>query len=274
MLRKSLTAVAILLCFATTPLLAEETLPKGNLPIDSPPVDSPPAGKWNSNGTWTFGLIASGGKSIYVGEKNKATVLPYLAFDSERLHFGVDDGLAYHFLNFGDPQTSGGQLSLVLAPRWETALRKSSIFDGMDRDLPIEGGVRGRYNAYGFFGEAKALFDISGVHGGYELEAALGAERQFGRFGFEAKLGARYRDKKLNFDLYGVSAAHATATRKHFTPDASVAGFASIGARYFMSEDLSLIGNVSVENIGKMKDSPLVERDHSIFLTIGIMKSF
>lgn len=224
----------------------------------------------DGGGTWTVGLLAYGESSAYTDVGRDVTLLPYVSYDSDRLHFGSEDGLAYHLL----PSGGNAQLSVVLSPRWETEFREGEIFDGLNRGLAIEAGVAGRYQAGMFFGEAKALFDVSGVHHGREIEVAIGAGYQAGRLGMEVRLGGRHRDQNLSAHLYGVSASEATGSRPAYDPGDVVSGFASLSASYGLTETTTLVGGLTYERLGDAVDSPLVEKTDATGLSLGVVYQF
>jgi MipA family protein len=226
------------------------------------------------DGAWSVGVLAFGETGAYRGAREQPLAVPYAAYDSERFHFGVDDGLAWHALGWGQPGQQGGRLSVIVAPRWEPWIREEQVFDGLDRDIAVEAGVRGRHYFGAVFVEAAALHDVSGVHDGFEAVAAVGLTQGGTRSGVEAKLGTRHRDANLNNHLFGVPTVSATALRPAYDARATTTGFASIGGFYGLSEHFTLIGNTEFQQLGKASGSPLLDADWNMTFSLGVVYRF
>ena len=183
----------------------------------------------------------------------------------------------YHLKHFGQPNAQSGplgQVSFVARPRWETELREGSIFDGIERDVPIEVGLSLLVENGFVFGEVTALTDATNVHQGYELELKVGAQTQVGRFGIQASLATVFQDANLRNHLFGVGLAEASPTRPAFsTSDGSIYR-AELSASYGLTRSVSLIGLLNFDQYGELKESPLLERSSSWGAGIGLVYTF
>lgn len=227
-----------------------------------------------SAGQWTAGLIVSAENGHYAGIDSGATLLPYVSYDSTRVHFSVTEGLAYHIRPAADPMAEGTKLSVLLTPRLDPGLRTKGAFATLDRDIAFELGLRGRHNMGTLFGEAEVLGDISGVHNGYEASAAVGVGFAVNRSQFEAKAGVRHRSKSLNQYMFGVSAAEATATWTAYNTEATTTGFASLSGSYAVTQNVILVGEFSFEDLGTMENSPIVDEAANSTLNLGVLYRF
>jgi len=227
-----------------------------------------------SAGQWTAGLIVSTENGHYAGIDSGATLLPYVSYDSARVHFSVTEGLAYHIRPAADPMSEGTKLSVLLTPRLDPGLRTKGAFATLDRDIAFELGLRGRHNMRNLFGEAEVLGDISGVHNGYEASAAVGVGFAVNRLQFEAKAGVRHRSKSLNQYMFGVSAAEATATWTAYNTKATTTGFASLSGSYALRQNVILVGEFSFEDLGRMENSPIVDEAANSTLNLGVLYRF
>ena len=223
----------------------------------------------HADGVWTLGLFASVEDGLYANSKDEAEVMPYFAYDTERFHFGLD-GIAYHAV-----VTDAATLSFLLSPRMEPNYPKGPVFAGLKRDAAVELGFDGQYNFGSVYIGASGLFDISDTHNGYELSTKLGYGFESGAFSLDANVGVRHRSKELNQYLFGVSPAEATAARAAFQAGKTTTAIANISAAYALSDQLSLISDISVEEIGNTRNSPLANNIKSnTSLAVGMVFKF
>ena len=242
---KLLTTPAIMGCFLATALTA------------------------HADGVWTLGLFAGVENDLYVNSKDQAEAIPYLAYDTEKFHFGLD-GIAYHAM-----VTDNAIFSFLLSPRMEPNYSKGPVFAGLKRDTAVELGFDGQYYFGPAYIGASGLVDISDTHNGYEVSTKLGFVLESGAFSLDASVGARHRSKKLNQYLFGVSATEATASRTAFQVGETTTAIASISAAYAINGRVSLIGDISMEEVGKIKNSPLVNNTGAnTSIAIGVVYSF
>ncbi|WP_412562561.1 MipA/OmpV family protein [Thalassobius sp. MITS945101] len=227
-----------------------------------------------SAGQWTAGLIVSTENGHYAGIDSGATLLPYVSYDSARVHLSVTEGLAYHIRPAANPMADGTKLSVLLTPRLDPGLRTEGAFATLDRDMAFELGLRGRHNMRNLFGEAEVLGDISGVHNGYEASAAVGVGFALNQLQFEAKAGVRHRSKSLNQYMFGVSAAEATTTWTAYNTEATTTGFASLSGSYALTQNVILVGEFSFEDLGTMENSPIVDEATNSTLNLGVLYRF
>ncbi len=217
-----------------------------------------------ADGAWIVGAGLSAGQSPYVGDKDEASLFPYIAFETERLHIGVD-GLSYNLLNNG-----GLSVDVTLDPRFAPDFPGTDLFAGLERDDALELGFDATY----WFGAAYAglsfAHDVTDAHEGYEGSASVGYELELGQLGMNAAAGVKFRDANLNNYLFGVSDDEATATRAAFDVGDTTTAFASLSAIYPLSDQMFLLGEVTVEDLGNAAKSPLVDEERIADITIGV----
>ena len=221
-----------------------------------------------AEGDWIVGIAIDGGQSPYVGDEDSVEALPYVAFETDTFHIGID-GLRYQVFD-------NGPLSLEasLEPRFSPDFPDTDLFDGLKRDDTLDAGLAATYSFGQAYAQATVEGDVTGVHDGYSISFAVGyeAEAAFALIG--ASAGVRFRDANLNNYLYGVSADEATASRSAFKMSDTANAFAEITALMPVAEDVFLIGEVSFIDLGDTADSPLVDRDHLVGVTIGVGYQF
>ena len=227
-----------------------------------------------AEGTWILGAAVFGETGVYVGQSDDVSLVPYIAYETERFEISILDGLSYHVIARDGPGDSSTELSFVLAPRYAPDFGDGALFDGLDRDTAIEAGLDGRYETGAFFVDARVVGDVSNTHKGYEASAFAGVQYDVGAFTFESGIGAKYRSSDLNQYLFGVSAADATASRAAFSPGNSTTGFASFSAAYALSDSVAVVGDITFEDLGNATRSPLVDRSSNTSVALGLIYQF
>ena len=217
-----------------------------------------------AEGDWIVGLIVQGDSQIYEGGTDDAILLPYLAYETDRLHIGLD-GISYQALDYGDLA-----VDVTLNARFGPDFPDTTLFEGLDRDTAFELGFDAQYNFGAAYVGLALAGDISGAHDGYEGQASLGYAFETGALALDVSAGVILRDANLNAYLYGVSAAEATATRAAFDLGDTTNGFASVSAAFALSDQAYLIAEVSYEDLGDARNSPLVSKSESTEISIGI----
>lgn len=227
------------------------------------------AGAASADGQWTIGVLGGGATGVYVGEKDEAGFVPLLSYDTEKLHVGLD-GLSYQVYDYGL-----GQVDVVLgyrgAPSFPT---KNSLFDGLKRDDALELGISTQLDFGDIYLGLDTLTDITDAHGGTEADLTIGYVMAAGRFQLDAAVGARFRNDKLNQYLYGVSASESTSARSAFAAKNTTTGFANLTAAYAITENLAALAQISYEDIGNNRKSPLVAKSSSTGISLGMAWTF
>lgn len=223
----------------------------------------------NAQGEWTLGVVGVGTTGTYVGEKDESAIAPILNYETGGLNINLD-GVTYDVFDFDQ-----GNLAVALRYRGAPAFPDDDpLFDGLDRDDAIEAGFESQM----VFGDAYVSFaaqtDVSDVHGGTEASVALGYAVAPGAFIINAEVGTRYRTDNLNQYLYGVSASEATSNRPEFAADDTITPFASLTAIYPLTDNVAAIGLIEYEDLGNIKDSPLVDKTEVFGIGLGVVMTF
>ncbi|MFS4583612.1 MipA/OmpV family protein [Phaeobacter sp. C3_T13_0] len=223
-----------------------------------------------SNGQFTLGLGAFASSNLYKGENTDAGALPFLSYDSDRLHLGWG-GAAYHFVNNEDLQVS----VRVAAGDKPDFPENKPLFAGLKRSTPIEAGFDITYRFDGFYVAGSAMMDVSSEHKGYHAEAKFGTEFALGQLGIDIGAGARMRDGKLNNFLYGVSASEANAQRVAYDVGSTTEPFVDMTVVYPISDKVSVLGVLDYQLIDKkVHNSPLTNNKDRYSVGLGLVYSF
>ncbi|WP_299507736.1 MipA/OmpV family protein [uncultured Roseobacter sp.] len=223
-----------------------------------------------ANGQWVAGALLGYSRDIYEGEGGKLSGVPYLSYSTGRLSIGFE-GITYRAY-----QSDAFKVALVLAPGASPDFPDDNpIFAGLDRGTAIDVGGTISFSFDRFYLSGAVLHDISSEHEGYQIETKIGAVVQTDPFTIDAGIGARYRDAKLSNFLIGVAAAEANTNRAAYDAGSTVEPFLSVSITMPLSEKTSLTGGFEYSLLSQeIRDSPLVGRDSSYGIGVGIIHRF
>ncbi len=132
-------------------------------------------------------------------------------------------------------------------------------------------GLEYLYSGQGWQWHTQALQDVSGVHRGHEVRAALILPRQVGEHRFALTIGTNYQSRKVLDYYYGVHEADTPRADLQFEP--AGAGFSHmvrVDWQKPVSEHWSLRGLIKVTSlVDEIRNSPLVEQDYSAAVFFG-----
>ncbi|WP_409433035.1 MipA/OmpV family protein [Litorimonas sp. RW-G-Af-16] len=220
---------------------------------------------------FTVGLGVIADWSPYEGADTPSTTpIPYLAYDWENAHLGVD-GFSYSFFN-----TDALELSALVEPRWSFGDPEDSpLFEDIERDTALEAGLEAELDFGGLFIRANILHDISDVHNGFEGSAEAGFAAELGEVQLRTSVGYAYRDKSLSTHLYGVRAEEAREGLGAYTPDASWYPYVSADAIYPISSSMGILAFARYEHLNSdATDSPLITKDRDATFGAAFLKRF
>lgn len=221
-----------------------------------------------ADGTWILGALIDADQNPYVDGKDRADLLPYLAYETDRIHIGLDE-ISYELIDDGQ-----WQVDVFLDPRFAPDLPETALFENLKRDDAIEAGFGVKYRFGATYIKASLQGDVSGAHDGFAGEAAVGYATEIDAIVLDAQAGLKLRDANLNNYLFGVSTDEATAQRAAFSMDDSANAFAEITLAYPLSDNVAVIGEVSFEDLGNAQNSPLVARDKRSSIILGVAYQF
>jgi len=217
---------------------------------------------------WIFGLLATGGENPYVDGEEDISLFPYIAYETERLHIGIDE-ISYDVVD-SDPL----EISIVLQPRFSPDFPDTVLFDGLDRDDGLDAGLSLTYQFGDFYADTSVKTDISGASDGSAGKIAVGYEAALGPIFVDVSGGVKLRDEKLNNYLYGVATDEVTAARASFDMDNTANAFAEVSALVPLSDTMFLYGEISYDDLGEAFDSPLVDKKNKTDLALGVIFQF
>ena len=221
-----------------------------------------------AEGDWIVGIIVDGDQSPYVEGMDSVDVLPYIAFETERFHIGID-GISYEAFD-------NGSLSIDarLDPRFAPDLPNTTLFDGLDRDDAIDAGLSANYSFGQTYAAVRVKGDVTGVYDGFAGELAIGYETVLGPLLIDASAGVQLRDANLNNYLYGVSTEEAADGRPAFKLSNTANAFAEVTVLMPVADDMFVLGEIWYADLGEAADSPLVADDSRLGITLGLGYQF
>ncbi|MGJ8648152.1 MAG: MipA/OmpV family protein [Marinomonas colpomeniae] len=200
---------------------------------------------------------------------------PYIAYEWENLHIGVDD-VSYEF--FSKPNLS---LTFTVQPRGSLADENDSpIFSGIDREDAIEAGLILNYVlneglVSQWYWKNHYFQDVSSVYKGRHITTELGYQREYANYTLDTSVGLIHQSGQLNHYLYGVNANEQSQNRPAFQAKESVHPFFEVGINYqFMNRSLLVVSmNIDILD-NDLKESPLLERNTQASVLLGWVKIF
>ncbi len=116
----------------------------------------------------------------------------------------------------------------------------------------------------------QALADVTKVHNGLQVRAALSRQWQLDRQGIELTLGAEWKDADSLDYYYGVRASEVDDPQWAYTPNSDLSYYAKVDWRYRLSPHWELRGIVHHRRLGdEVSQSPIVAEDATTAAFIG-----
>ncbi|MEL7198675.1 MAG: MipA/OmpV family protein [Pseudomonadota bacterium] len=219
----------------------------------------------------TLGVAVLADFSAYEGvDEIEANPVPYIAYDWENLHIGID-GINYDFWD-----NDVFELTVFADPRFAfTDPDESPLFAGIDRKTTVEAGLGARFNAGPAYAEIRGQYDILDVHNGYEASARIGLEVEVGKASFDLAGGVSYRDEKLNDHLFGVRADEARADLAQFSPQDSLEPFVSADIALQLGRRSAVIAFADFRLLrDEVRESPLIGRKYTGTAGVAFLRRF
>ncbi len=223
-------------------------------------------------GHFQLGAVGMVSSSPYRGDDNaNFSGLPWLAFDSERLHVGID-GIRAKIVqgNWGSVSILGNLRSKPFDDD------DSSYLRGLhERDWAFETGVAydrkfGPGNAHIAF-----LHDVSGEHDGKQVDATYTVPFQTGRFHYEVGGGVMWRDSDLNNYYVEVRSNEARADRAAYSADSAFLPHLDASIAYQLTERMKVHANASATFLpDEYTDSSIIEDDVIYGVSLGLVYQF
>ncbi|WP_168173716.1 MipA/OmpV family protein [Thalassospira sp. TSL5-1] len=223
-------------------------------------------------GRFRLGALGTVRTSPYRGADNADFGgLPTLAFDSERLHVGLD-GIRAKIV-----QGNWGSVSILGNVRMKPFDDDdSSYLRGLhERDWAFETGVAydrrfGPGNAHIEF-----LHDVSGEHEGKQFDATYKVPFQTGRFKYELGGGVMWRDSDLNNYYVEVRPNEARADRAAYSADSAFLPHLDASVAYQLTAQMMVRANASATFLpNEYTDSSIIEDDVIYGVGLGLVYQF
>lgn len=209
--------------------------------------------------------------SPYEGaESPSITPVPYLSYDWENAHLGVD-GFNYNFFDNG-----AIELTLLADPRWSFGDPEDSpLFVDIERDTALEAGLQATIDWGALYVGTTVLADISEVHNGFEFSAEFGFNGDIGALDLSFSAGIAYRDRNLSAHLYGVRPEEARQDLAAYSPAAAWYPYLESVAFYPLGDSLGILCFARYEYPGdEAMNSPLISKRRDANIGFGLLKRF
>jgi outer membrane protein len=223
-------------------------------------------------GRWQLGAVGNVETSPYRGADDyELGGLPWISFDSERLHVGID-GITAKIV-----QGNWGSVSILGDLRQKPFDDDdSSYLRGLhDRDWAFETGVA--YDRKVGPGDAhiEYLHDVSGEHDGQQADATYTVPFQTGRFHYEVGGGVMWRDSDLNNYYVGVEPGEARADRAAYSADSAFLPHLDASVGYQLTQQMIVRANASATFLpDEYKDSSIIDEDVIYGVGLGLVYQF
>lgn len=231
---------------------------------------------------WGFGLGVGARSKIYAGEDSKATAVPLVSYEGEKFFFrGIEGG--YHLLD-----RDGYTLDATLGMRMDgiekgdfgaAQLAARGINRNLleDRDNGVDLGLSGSFS--GAMGEVSLSLkaDVSGASKGFETSAKYGYPLRWGSTSITPNVGISHYSTKLANYYYGTLDTEVARGVRRYNPGSAVIPSIGVDLVRPFADKWVLLGKLSYSTLpGKLKDSPLVDRDTSGVTSffVGVSRSF
>lgn len=220
--------------------------------------------------TFAVGLFGAASTSPFDDNTTDTAILPDIEVSGDSYTIGLS-GLSYDVI-----QTETFALSLRAAPRFFDDPSEVDGLEDIERDIAVEAGLGAEYRIGMVALGLEALGDVSDTHEGTALRASLGTALPVTeRLGVAAEIGATWMDSKLATYSYGILPDEARGTLPAYEIDEAIIPFLGIQARYGLTDQVALIGAVSVEALpDEVTDSPIVTRDTVAAAMLGMRYEF
>ena len=226
----------------------------------------------------TAGVALGVTSQPYAGVDDRARLfpIPLVTYRGERFQFLGKAAQATLYETGAD----GTALRLSAVADWRFQsydAEDSPALAGMDdRSGTLEAGgrvsaERGRYAL-----TLTALADTLSRHGGYQVDAQLGADIVRTRYtGISVNAGVRYQSSSLADYYFGVDPEEARGSRPAYEMGGAWLPSVGLTARQALSRRVSLFGIAQYEVLpDAISGSPIVDRDGQVFAFAGVSYAF
>ncbi len=139
-----------------------------------------------------------------------------------------------------------------------------------DRDYAAEAGFELLSDGRWGFLQASAFHDVSGTHGGYELDLDYGVGFRAGAWYLRPSVGASYKSAELNDYYWGIRPGEASAALPAYDAGAGINLRARLSASYHFSRNWMLTFSAEYERLNdEAADSPIVSEQAVIGFFAG-----
>jgi len=224
---------------------------------------------------WALGVGAAVSSSVYAGEDTRITPFPLVSYEGERFFWrGISGGARL-------VKRPGFTLDATLSARMdgvdrddfgEAELRARGVNRALleDRDNALDLGLAAGWRGAAGSLEIEVKGDVTGASKGYEAGVKYAYPMQWGRTRVAPSVSVSHLSKKLANYYYGTLPEEMARGVRDYRPGSAVVPRIGVDLVHPFAGRWAFIANVSYRKLpGKLKDSPLVEKD-----TDGVTSAF
>lgn len=231
-------------------------------------------------GEFTVGVGAAATNSEYVSDKSNKIqygVVPFISYEGERFSIGLGE------VSYDVFKKSGLDVSAIASTRsveFDTTAGNLGSLDtddkrlaGMEkRKIAVEAGMRVSYMD---LINLSVLHDVTKAHKGYAVDANAMLPLPVGKFIIMPAAGVSFESKNLVNYQYGVSEKESRADRPAYSPKSTLNPYLGLTTIYPVSNKMNFIFSGQYKFLGDaIKDSPIVDKDHTLGGFTGLMYTF
>ncbi|WP_258548755.1 MULTISPECIES: MipA/OmpV family protein [Thalassospira] len=223
-------------------------------------------------GNWQVGAFGGVSNNPYRGTDDvELGLLPIVAYDSERMHIGVD-GIDIKF--FKNDVFSASVIGALRMEPFDNG--DGNYLRGMEeRDMAFEAGIGFSADIWRGSLITNYLTDVNDAHDGHQVDMSYVVPEQWGDVGFSWGGGVTWQSDKLVDYMVGVRRKEVRSDRAYYAPDAAFIPHIDFTVTYPLTEQIMLIGTHGFQYLpDQYTDSPIIDEDYVFSAGIGLVYSF
>lgn len=220
---------------------------------------------------WSIGLLTAYATNPYIGEDTELVPYPLITYRNGPFAAGTF-GITYDFV-----QSDALRLTAGVTPRFIGLLSTdASELDGIDRELTADFQLTAAY-AFSEALETELTYrkEITGEHDGQSLDWQIGYTAVVGDMFLNATVGASWQSEDLANYVWGVAPSEGRAGRAAYDVGDVVIPFVEASALLPLSDHWTMIAALRADMLeGAITNSPIIDRDELVSVTIGLEYRF
>lgn len=226
--------------------------------------------------TWQVGILAENSRSPFLGSRRETNSLPEISYIGDR--FSYAGGKVQYGLSSGEDNHTYvvGQLRQRQFYSANTDFDEDLGIEGMkDRDPTFELGLGlQNHESWGQY-VFESIFDVAGVHEGYELSVKYSYPKKAGRWLIEPAIGLQLQSSDLVDYYHGVMDSETRVDRPAYRGHRAINTLTSLTVGYVINARLIAIAGMEQINLDRsISDSPIVDENRIRKVYTGLIYTF